>query len=301
MDGVGGINRVGKQGDRVGINQRVLLGLRQLVVCLRMGGLIIVVVLFRRIEHIRQTADDAIIFILFHRDDGEHLTCVGELAGIGVGDTCKLIVYPFRSCDVGWMHVGLLSQVVVIVLSSFLVATCPEAVVAHQHAHRIVETAGVRAVDGSVVRIVHIHTWSEVFHEIVGQLLHVVERIFLWVGIFLKENRIGEERHRAVVHRQLQVGPGTEGADHRQLLLKHPAATFHQQGVGLADEIVAVLDDAVEIACVVVRVFGVNIEIGYGLKVQRGILRERGQLSAQLSKQHRAVGHHLHLADDAHQ
>ena len=188
-----------------------------------------------------------------------------------------------------------------IVLSSLLRTVGPQTEVANQHADGEIELLRIDAAYRAVIGILHIHVGDEVVDEVVGNLLHVFQRVFRRVSILLSQNRLCDEWHLAIDECQLQISPGTISLHHSILLVKDWYTTLGQLRVGIRQEVVTVLDDGIIVTGIVVGVVGIGREVGHVLQFQGGVLRERCQVATQLTQQDGAVSHHLHLVNDAHE
>ena len=73
-----------------------------------------------------------------------------------------------------------------------------------------------------------------------------------------------------------------------------------ERGVDLGQEVVAVVDDGVVVADLVVAVAVGNVEGGDGLQVGAGLAGGADEVGAHFAKQGGAVGQRLQLVDDAH-
>ena len=266
-----------------------------------MCSLIVVVVVVGGREHIVEVGLDAIVFALLHGYDGEELVArdVGEGAGVAVGNVVEVVVCPADAAGARRMGVVALGEVVVVVASGFAIASCPEAEVAEEDTDGDVEEAGIVGADGAVGGVVGIDIGGEVGDEVFGHVLHVVEGIVVGHCVLVGQDGLVEERHTAVVECELEVGPGTVGFDDGIFLFKHLVAALHEGRVGMCEEVVAILDDGVVVARVVVRIVGTCGEVGNGFEVELGMVGEGGEFAAQLAEQDGAVGYDLHLADDA--
>ena len=156
-------------------------------------------------------------------------------------------------------------------------------------------------VEGAIVGIGPAIVGLEVLDEVVADLLEVVQGV-LGIGLELGDYRFCDEGHAAVEEHHLQVGPGADAVDLGYLRGKvvDAAVGVAGQRVGMCQEVVAVVDDGVEVARNVVGIVIVDGEFGNALEVGGGVAAHLHEVGTQFAKQIVAHGYALQLVEYAH-
>ena len=143
-----------------------------------------------------------------------------------------------------------------------------------------------------------------------GQRLQVLDEVIAYgievvggVGEFclmLGENRLSDEHDLAIVQNHLQVSPCADCL-YRCILLHEDIliAVVLQCCVGMCNEVIAIVDDGVVVAGVIVLVVVTNLEQGDIAQIARSHTGYTGQIAAHLTKQYGAVGYFLELLQNA--
>ena len=118
------------------------------------------------------------------------------------------------------------------------------------------------------------------------------------IGLADAGDGVGVERHIAIDLGQLQIGPCTDAVGLHILRDCHLARTCEQRGVAMGDEVVAVVDDAIEHVGRVVLVGGCCREVGQLAQVGLGILIDLSKVATHLIDEHILIDGLLHSLEN---
>ena len=119
------------------------------------------------------------------------------------------------------------------------------------------------------------------------------------VGIADVGDGVGVEGHAAIDLGQLQVGPGADAMSLHILGDGHLAATGEKGGVAVGNEVVAVVDDAIEHVGRIVLVLGSGREVGQGTQVGLGVLVDLCEVATHFVDEHVLVDGLLDTLENA--
>ena len=119
------------------------------------------------------------------------------------------------------------------------------------------------------------------------------------IGLADAGDGLGVEGYAAIDLSQLQISPCTDGQGLHILWHADIARTREQGGVAMSNEVVAVVDDAIEHIGRVVLVLDGSREVGQGTKVGLGVLVDLCEVATHLIDQHILVDGLLHTLENA--